>query len=204
MLTVALGLLIQVAVALPDPGTVSVGMNTDSVLAPTRSLLLAAPKWDPTRLYEAMADTGKRRLQAIEYSDTYHNRVTIHRVLSFAMLPLFVGSGYTGFQLRNKGDNAPKWTRDLHGPLAAGTAVVFGMNTLTGAWNLWEGRKDPDGRGKRLLHGALSIAAAAGFTYVIAAGDNIRSTGKGNSWHRNIALASMSISVVSWSLMIFR
>jgi hypothetical protein len=78
------------------------------------------------------------------------------------------------------------------------------MNTLTGVWNLWEGRKDPAGRGKRLLHGAMFLAAAAGFTYVTAAGDNIRDSGRANHWHRDIALGSMTVSLVSWSIMLFR
>jgi len=166
---------------------------------------LEPPRWEMTRLFEAMADTGRRRrAPSVEYSDTYHTRVSIHKALSWAMVPLFVGSGYTGFQLRNKKEAAPQWVRDVHGPLAGATAVVFGMNTLTGAWNLWEGRKDPAGRTKRLVHGALFLAAAAGFTYVTAAGDDIRAYGKPNHWHRDIALASMSVSLVSWSLMLFR
>ncbi|MEZ4455250.1 MAG: hypothetical protein R2882_01685 [Gemmatimonadales bacterium] len=141
---------------------------------------------------------------AIEYSETYATRVTASIVAQLRDDPAVHRRGYTGFQLRNKGVNAPQWTRDLHGPIAAGTAIVFGMNTLTGVWNLWEGRKDPEGRGKRLLHGAMFLAAGAGFTYVIAAGDNIYTSGRGNHWHRDVALASMSVSLVSWSIMIFK
>lgn len=172
-------------------------------VAPRR---LAAPRWDLARFYDAtLADTTKRRRPPlVEYSDVYHTRLGIHRVLSFAMIPLFVGSAYTGFQLRSKKDQAPQWTRDIHGPLAAGTAIVFGMNTLTGAWNLWEGRKDPVDRKKKLIHGAMFLAAGAGFVYVIAAGDNIRETGRSNHWHRDIALGSMGVSLVSWSIMLFR
>jgi hypothetical protein len=139
--------------------------------------------------------------QLVEYSELYGLRADIHRVMSWAMIPLFAGSAYTGFQLRNKGDAAPKWTRDLHGPFAGATAVLFGMNTLTGVWNLIEGRKDPEGRGKRILHGVMFLAAGAGFAYVTAAGDNIQSTGRGNHWHRDIALGSMAVSVTSWALM---
>ncbi|MGE3614499.1 MAG: hypothetical protein AB7L66_01400 [Gemmatimonadales bacterium] len=211
MLIAALGVLFQVSLATPDPlppaavDTSYMAQVADSVFGSNRHRALTPPRWDQSRLWDAMADTGKRRrAQAIEYSETYATRVTVHRVLSYAMIPLFIGAGYTGFQLRNKGVNAPQWTRDLHGPIAAGTAIVFGMNTLTGVWNLWEGRKDPEGRGKRLLHSAMFLAAGAGFTYVIAAGDNIYTSGKGNHWHRDVALASMSVSLVSWSIMIFR
>ncbi len=192
MIALALGLLFQTAAA-----------DISFEASPRR--FLEPPRWEMTKLYEAMADTGKRRrAPSIEYSDVYHTRVGIHRALSWAMVPLFIGSGYTGFQLRNKREQAPKWVRDIHGPLAGATVVVFGMNTLTGAWNLVEGRKDPAGRTKRLVHGALFLAAAAGFTYVTAAGDNIKAFGKPNHWHRDVALASMGVSVISWSLMLFR
>ncbi len=192
MIGLALGLLFQTAAA-----DISFDVSPRQFLEP--------PRWEMTKLYEAMADTGKRRrAPSIEYSDVYHTRVSIHRALSWAMVPLFIGSGYTGFQLRNKRERAPQWVRDVHGPLAGATVVVFGMNTLTGAWNLVEGRKDPVGRTKKLVHGALFLAAAAGFTYVTTAGDNIRAFGKPNHWHRDVALASMGVSLVSWSLMLFR
>ena len=192
MIGLTLGLLLQTAAA-----------NVSFDIAPRP--FLEPPRWEMTKLYEAMADTGRRRrAPSVEYSDVYHTRVSIHRALSWAMVPLFIGSGYTGFQLRNKRDLAPKWVRDIHGPLAGATVVVFGMNSLTGVWNLVEGRKDPEGRTKKIVHGALFLAAAAGFTYVTAAGDNIRAFGKPNHWHRDIALASMSVSLVSWSLMLFR
>ena len=166
---------------------------------------LGAPRWDLGHFYETtLSDTTKRRkAPLVEYSEVYHSRVGIHRAMSYAMIPLFLGAGYTGFQLRNKKDQAPQWTRDLHGPLAAGTAILFGMNTLTGVWNLWEGRKDPVDRKKRLVHSALFLAAGAGFTYVIAAGDNIRASGQSNHWHRDVALGSMAISLVSWTIMVF-
>ncbi len=192
MIGLMLGLVLQTAAA-----------NVSFDVAPRP--FLTPPRWEMTKLYEAMADTGRRRrAPTVEYSDVYHTRLAIHRALSWAMVPLFIGSGYTGFQLRNKRDLAPKWVRDIHGPLAGATVVVFGMNTLTGVWNLVEGRKDPAGRTRRLVHGAMFLAAAAGFTYVTAAGDNIRAFGKPNHWHRDIALASMSVSLVSWSLMLFR
>ncbi len=209
MLLAHLSLLFQTSVAaLPAASAVPhfATAIADSVFTVSRSFALESPRWDQTRLYDGLQDTlrRRRRVPTIEYSETYHTRVGIHKALSYVMIPLFIGSAYTGFQLRNKKEAAPQWARDIHGPLAAGTAVVFGMNTLTGVWNMWEGRKDPQGRGKRLLHGGLFLAAVAGFTYVTVAGDNIYSSGKPNRWHRDVALASMGVSVVSWSLMIFR
>ena len=197
-MAITFGLLLQLALVAGTPGP-------DLVVAREPTWALAFPRWEPTRLTELMNDTTRRRkIKAIEYSDGYHDRLKVHKIMSFAMIPLFVGSAVTGFQLRNKRDQAPQWARDLHGPFAGGTAVLFGMNSLTGAWNLWEGRKDPAGRTRRLIHSAMFLAAGAGFVYVTAAGDNIQTVGKPNHWHRDIAIGSMTISLVSWSIMLFR
>jgi hypothetical protein len=163
----------------------------------------ATQDWRPAPLRDLVPDSLRQRprKRAFEYRDGYLTRLGIHRALSWAMIPLFIGSGYTGFQLKNKGTDAPQWTRDIHGPLAGATAALFGMNTLTGTWNLIEGWKNPEGRKKRLIHSALFLAAGAGFTYVIAAGDNIYESGNANHWHRDVALTSMSLSVVSWTMM---
>jgi hypothetical protein len=144
-------------------------------------------------------DTARTRrpVKAIEYSNGYYTRLKLHRWLSFAMLPLFVASYFSGEQILDKGDAAPAWARNLHKPLAVGTAVVFGANTVTGVWNLWASRKDPAGRTKRYIHSILFMVAGAGFVYAASkAEDDERS-------HRDIALASMGISVSSWALMLF-
>ena len=207
MLSLFLAVAFQVVVPVPSAAG---GADTalarraaaDTVLHVDR-LVPSVASVDPAgfALVAPRLDDTTRMPQLVEYSELYGVRADLHRVMSWAMIPLFVGSTYTGFQLRNKGDAAPQWTRDLHGPVAGATAVLFGMNTLTGFWNLIEGRKDPGGRGKRILHGVMFLAAGAGFAYVTAAGDNIRSTGRGNHWHRDVALASMGVSVTSWALM---
>lgn len=139
----------------------------------------------------------RRRTGAIEYSNGYYTRLKLHRWLSFAMLPLFAGSYFSGEKILDEGDNAPAWARKLHKPLALGTAVVFGTNTITGVWNLWASRKDPAGRAKRYIHSVLFLAAGAGFVYAASKAE------EDNNAHRNIALASMGISVSSWALMLF-
>jgi hypothetical protein len=42
--------------------------------------------------------------------------------------------------------------KDAHVGLMTGTAAIFGLNTVTGVRNLWEARKDPNHRGKRMTH----------------------------------------------------
>ncbi len=42
---------------------------------------------------------------------------------------------------------------------------VFGVNTVTGLWNLWDARNDPDGRTLRTVHALTMLAADAAFSY---------------------------------------
>ena len=72
-------------------------------------------------------------------------------------------SELSGNQILEYGNAAPDWAKDVHGPTAGALAGVFAVNTITGAWNLWEGRKDPNHRAKRMTHGILMIAADIGF-----------------------------------------
>ena len=149
----------------------------------------------------------RKPVTAIEYSSGYHTRLKIHKFASFAMVPFFIGSYVTGQKLAN-GD-APDWARRWHGPFAAGTGILFGVNTITGVWNLWESRKDPAGRTKRWIHGLMFLAADAGFTYVAMSAPHrereFGGTGTISSVnnHRTVALVSMGLSVSSWGLMLF-
>jgi hypothetical protein len=89
------------------------------------------------------ADTTPARPRSFEYSDAYGTRLAVHRVASYAMLPLFAAQYVTGDQLIRKGSDAPQWARSAHGPLAAGVATLFAVNTVTGGWNLIEARRAP-------------------------------------------------------------
>ncbi len=145
----------------------------------------------------------KPRAKAVVYSDAYGTRLTIHRRLSWAMLPLFAASYVSGDQLLKKGSDAPSWARNLHGPAATGSAVLFGANTITGSLNLWEGRSDPNGRTRRILHGVLFTAASAGFVYAgTQLADEAEQSRDKRTQHRNVALGSMGVSTVSWLIML--
>ncbi len=146
----------------------------------------------------------RRRTKAVEYSGFYHARLTLHRWLSFTMIPLFVGSYITGDQVLKYSTDAPKWAINWHRPLATATAVVFTANTITGLWNLWDARKDPAGRAKRYIHSLLFMAADAGFAYSgITLARDARTSQQKRIQHRNIALASMGVSITSWGMMLF-
>lgn len=160
------------------------------------------------------------RPKAIEYSDWYNRRLTIHKYGSYAMLPLFGAEYYLGEKLI-KGD-ASDGEKSVHVGVATGIGVLFAVNTVTGAWNLWDSRKDPTDRTKRIVHSVLMAAADAGFALAAASAEDdegdehegaipdqlraSRSVEGGeddNSTHKRIAIASFGISTVGTVLMWF-
>jgi hypothetical protein len=175
---------------------------------PTEFAALAPPSLGddaasaPAGLVAPPADTVPAHPRAFEYSDAYGTRLTIHRIASYAMIPLFVASFASGSQLYDKGRAAPAWARDIHRPAATGTALLFGVNTVTGGWNLLEARHDPEGRTRRTLHGLLMLAADAGFAATgIIASDAAENSSR-RQLHRNVAWGSMGVSLVSYAIML--
>jgi hypothetical protein len=144
------------------------------------------------------------RPRAFEYSDGYRTRLKIHKYASIATLPLFAAQFAVGQKLYD--GNASDGTRSAHGALAAATAATFGVNTVTGVWNLYEGRKDPNQSTKRKVHGILMLAADAGFVATgMLAPDDDEGGGEGGgnrSTHRNVALASMGVATVAYLIML--
>ncbi len=153
--------------------------------------------------HPAAADTPVvRRPRAVEYSDWYGRRLAVHRVASYALLPMLGLQYYTGTQLMAKGASAPDWVIRLHAPLATASAVVFSLNTVTGLWNLWDARKDPNGRASRTAHGLLMLAADAGFLAAGSMGHRAVQDGSTRSLHRTIAISSMGVALVSYAIML--
>lgn len=152
----------------------------------------------------AQADTTRRRPVAIEYSDWYGRRLRIHQLASWTMLPIFVAQYAAGQQLLDKGrDGAPQWARDWHPALAGATGVLFGVNTVTGAWNWWDARQDPTARRWRTAHAVLMLVADAGFAITPAfAEDEGERDGSRLQTHKSIALTSMGIAAASWLMML--
>ncbi len=149
------------------------------------------------------ADTPvARRPQAVEYSDWYARRLVVHRIASYAMVPLFVGQWITGSQLMAKGAAAPQWAIRTHGPMATAMLGLFSVNTVTGGWNLWEARKDPEGRTPRMLHGVLMLVADAGFLVTGALQKPAENSSSIRSLHRTLAFSSIGVSMVSWAIML--
>ncbi len=144
---------------------------------------------------------------AFEYSDGYRTRLKIHKYASYATLPLFVAQYAVGQKLYD--GTGSDSTRTLHGVLAASTAALFAVNTVTGVWNFSEGRKDPNHRTKRTIHGVLMLVADAGFVATgLMTPDNEHeggsegSSGSSASTHRAVAISSMGVATVAYLMML--
>lgn len=125
--------------------------------------------------------------RAVEYSEGYGRRLAIHRVASYAELPLFATEFILGEKIlsdERNGTRAPGGLRSAHTIAAVGLGVLFAVNTVTGVWNLVEARHDPVGRTRRTIHSIGMLLADAGFVWTASlAGDARRSDAAANK-HR--------------------
>jgi hypothetical protein len=139
---------------------------------------------------------------AVEYSDGYRLRAKIHKVSSFATLPLFSAEAIIGQSLYSDPTSGKK---DAHLITAAGIGTLFAVNTVTGVWNLIEARKDPVHRGRRLAHGLMMLGADVGFVATAALGPESEDGGVEGSRgaHRAMAFTSIALATTSYLIMLF-
>jgi len=147
--------------------------------------------------------TPRRRRKAIEVSEWYERRLRIHRYGAYAMIPLFAFQAAAGNQLYNKGSRAPGWAKTGHRVGATGLATVFGLNTVTGLWNLWDSRAVEQGRTRRTIHTLLMLVSDAGFTYAgIKLSEDAEGSADKRRQHRNMAYASMGVALTGAGMMV--
>ncbi len=160
---------------------------------------------DP-RLYaasdSALPDTthASRRPRAIEYSEAYHTRLKIHQIGAYLMFPLFIGEYVLGEKLLTS-TNRSGGLKTAHSAVAAGMGVVFVSNTVTGAWNFWDARKDPNGKLRRDIHSAIMLASDVGFLWTAAAAGGAKKSLQQARHHRAIAIGSISLSAIGSGMM---
>ena len=158
---------------------------------PVRGLTLPASA--AAAVTEQGATTARPR--AVQLSHGYEVRQKIHRLASWATLPMFVTEYALGQKLyEGTGSDGVK---GAHGAVATGTAVLFGVNTVTGAWNLWEARNKPEGRTRRIIHSVLMLGADAGFAATGMPVPDIEDGAdysRNRSRHRTVALTSMGVA----------
>jgi hypothetical protein len=166
------------------------------------------PRDAPAGFSAAAADTTPRRkrAKAIELSDEYNMRLQIHKIASYATLPLFAVEYFAGEALF-KADTPPtttrpEWARMLHAPVGVALGGLFAVNTVTGAWNWWETRGDEKGRTWRTVHSVLMLVSDAGFAYTGSLASNAKHFQSDRNLHKNWAIGSMAVSLVSYAMML--
>ena len=148
------------------------------------------------------SDTPRARPRAIEVSDWYGRRLTIHRYLSYSVIPVFGAQWVAGNQIYTQGREAPAWAKTTHRAGATALAGIFTVNTVTGLWNLWDSRSVSQGRTLRTVHALSMLAADAGFTYAgVKLSKEAEVDFEKRRQHRTIALSSMAVATVSGIVM---
>lgn len=174
-------------------------------LVTVAALQMETPEFKTYQPEVAVADTPiTRRPRAVEHSNFYYTRLTIHRDASYAIIPLFVTEYALGSSLFAHPPGSDG-TRTAHSIVGAGLVGVFGLNTVTGTWNLWDSRHDSPGRARRYVHAALMLLSDAGFvaTEMTAPGrdDAVTDPGK-KRLHRTLAITSMGLAIGGWGMML--
>ncbi len=199
--------LLALHVALVQPDTaLHVDLHFTPPAAPTAGYFLVT---DGAAV--ALAETIHQRPHAIVYSDWYTRRLTIHQWASWTMLPLSVGEYIVGEKLYKIQAGSDQGLRGTHQALATGIEVLFAVNTVTGAWNFWDSRHDPNGRTRRWIHSLSMLVADVGFLAAAgtAPGDDCAEGGgicppnsQRSGTHRNIAIGAFGLSTASWLMML--
>jgi hypothetical protein len=159
----------------------------------------------------AMTDAGQTsRPRVFEYSEAYQSRAHIHRLASWAMLPLFTAEAVVGQKMFNDPSKATGGMRTTHRAIAYAIGGLFGVNSVTGVWNLVESRKDPNAGLRRVIHGVLMLVADGGFLATAmtrprtaTAADLAIYDAKKNQ-HLALAYASVSVATVGYLIMLFK
>ena len=106
------------------------GASPDSLLwtasrGPVRPV--AFPSFAPTLRQRDLAPPPQRP-KAVEFSDGYYTRATIHRYASYATVPLFVTEYLIGRSLYNQTGESES-LRSWHAVTAGGIYTLFAVNT---------------------------------------------------------------------------
>jgi hypothetical protein len=203
---IVLGVLQVIAsAAAPIPDSVSLrAPRLDTVpvvapaVAPAVSSQIASRNLSYLETVADPSDTVRKRRKAVEVSEWYGRRLTIHRYVAYATIPVFAMQYAAGEQLFEKGDGAPTWAKNTHRVGATALAGMFTVNTITGAWNWWDSRGISQGRVLRTIHALTILGADAAFTYTGAKLSNeAENSLDKRREHRTVALISIGATVVS-------
>ena len=193
-----------------DSGRVPIADTAARVRLPSRSSARAGINvHDANESRQEISDSvAAQRRRAVEYSEWYYRRLTIHKVASYATLPLFVTEYYLGDKLyRDEGTSS---TKSAHSAVATGIGVLFGVNTVTGVWNLWDSRHESQGKARRITHSVLMLASDAGFVATAAMApegsddfeNDFENVSDDRQRHRAVAIGSLSVAAAGYVMML--
>jgi hypothetical protein len=135
-----------------------------------------------------------------DVGEWYGRRLTLHRYAAWTAVAAFPVEIYTGWRLRSAGAD-PEWVRDTHRATVWVLGSTFAVNTVTGVWNWWDSRKEPQGRGWRTAHTLVMVAADAAMFATARAGQ-ARARGEGGEWHRELAFTTAGLTAIGHLMML--
>jgi len=171
------------------------------------ALFLAAPGARAQSADAGDPNAGQpARPQAIEYTDAYYTRAKIHKIASWATLPLLGTEAILGQNVYNNPPGQQSSSRTAH--IVVGTAITsfFAAQTVTGVWNMVDSWKDPNHQKLRRAHSFMMLGASAGFVAAYATGPgehNLVTFNQDKRTHRTIVFTSMGVATASYLLMLF-
>jgi hypothetical protein len=189
---------------LHDPWRISWVSGSDEAPPPsTRQAVSLTGSW------ALVAQAGAQPLHAaaVEHSHAFQMRSKIHKYASFATLPLFAAEVALGQSIYD-GTSDSGGKKAAHAAVGIGITALFGVDTVTGVWNMFgkEGRMDKQGRKLRLVHGLLMLVADVGFVATLAAAPESEHGGAAfandRATHRNLAIASISVGTAGYLAML--
>lgn len=159
-------------------------------------------------------DTNPPRPRVSMLSDGYYTRDRIHRIASYAALPIMATEYVLGEKLITDEQNGIRVQGALagaHSAVATGLIGLFALNTVTGVLNLYEARHVSEGRARRTIHSVLMLVADGGFAYTASLGGGAKlprsATGvagtplPGADQHKRAAIVSISVATAATLMM---
>jgi hypothetical protein len=144
----------------------------------------------------------RTRPRAIEVSEWYSRRLTLHRYVAYGTIPVFAAQWIAGNQLLQESRAAPEWAKFMHRAGATALAGMFTVNTVTGIWNWWDSRAVTQHRVLRTVHAITLIACDAAFSYTGAKlSEDAETSNSARHLHHQVALISMGVTVLSGTAM---
>jgi len=192
-------------VALTAGASLSLGTMAPAIVVDCAAASRAPSRLEPPPIalqlrpfhVQPVATVPRKKRMPVEHSDWYGRRPTVHRTLARAMIPPFGLAHATGTWLARDGrTNSPCWVRATHPWVATADVALVGINTITGAWVLWDARHDPERRTTGTVHSALFMVADAG-----SPGEDARNDGAVRNRHYASATPSMGVSTAGWLIM---